>query len=217
MSSEPETEVILCPACRHALRVPLDLLGQQVQCPECKAMFRSPMRDGSGGLTEPELISRPESRQPTVRKSLDVMLLLPAFGLMFCGIVGTIVNGITAYRVLTEPALMKEIVRQQLQSLRQSGFGNDVPEAERDRVDDENAEKATRGLRWVLPTFAVVSAVAFMGGLSIATRWNYRLAQLGSVAAALNLPNLCCVPGAVAGLWALLMLSSEEGRAHFGR
>jgi len=217
MSSEPETEVILCPACKHALRVPLDLLGHQVQCPECKAMFRAPASDGRGGLTEAVLISRPEPRQPTARKSLDVMLLLPAFGLMFCGITGTIVNGVTAYRVLTDPAIVKDAVRQQLQVMRQSGFGTDVPEAERDRHDDENAEKVTQAFRWGMPAFAVVSGVAFLGGLSIATRWNYRVAQFGCVAAALNLPNLCCVPGAVAGLWALLMLSSEEGQAHFGR
>ncbi len=217
MATDPETEVILCPACKHALRVPLDWLGQQVQCPECKAMFRAPERDGKGGLTPAELISRPESRQPGVRKPLDVMLLLPAFGLLFCGVVGMAVNGITAYRASTDPAVMRDAVRQQLQNLRQSGFGKDDPEAERDRLDDERAEQVTRTMRWVLPTFAVVSAVAFLGGVSIATRWNYRLAQLGCVAAAVNVPHLCCVPGSVAGLWALLMLSSEEGRAHFRR
>ena len=55
----------------------------------------------------------------------------------------------------------------------------------------------------------------FLGGLSIALGWNYRLAQVGCVAAALNFTHLCCVPGAIAGLWGMLMINSDEGRAHF--
>jgi len=216
MSAEPETEVILCPACKHTLRVPLDWLGQPVQCPECKAMFRAPARDGTGGLTEPVLISRSASQQPAVRKPLDVMLLLPAFGLLFCGVAGVIVNGITTYRLINQPAAIHDAIQQQLQTLRQSGFGKEDPEEERDRLDGERAAQVVRVMRWAMPTFAVVSGVAFLGGVSIATRWNYRLAQLGCVAAAVNVPHLCCVPGSVAGLWALLMLSSEEGKAHFG-
>ena len=217
MPDEPETEVILCPACKHTLRVPFDWLGTQVQCPECKAMFRAPSRDGSGGLTEAVLISRPDSQQAATRKSMDVMLLLPAFGLMVCGIVGTLVNGRSAYLAITDPAAMTEVVRQQLRGLRQTGLGKDDPEADRDRLDTERAAEGVRHLQWAMPLFAGVAALTFLGGLSIVMRWNYRLAQLGSVAAALNFPNCCCVPGAVVGGWALLMLSSDEARSHFGK
>jgi len=59
--------------------------------------------------------------------------------------------------------------------------------------------------------------VVLLGGLSIALQWNHRLAQVACVLAALNFAHLCCVPGAVAGLWGLLMLGSEEGREHFQR
>jgi hypothetical protein len=67
------------------------------------------------------------------------------------------------------------------------------------------------------PLSLAVSAAVFLGGLSIALRWNFRLAQLGCVLAMLNIANGCCIPGAVAGLWGILMLNSEEGRGHFGR
>lgn len=214
---EPETEVVLCPACKHALRVPLDWLGTSVQCPECRAAFRAPARDGSGGLTDAVLLSRPDAERPAARKPLDAMLLLPAFGLMLLGVIGVIVNARTAYQAVTDPAAVRDAVRFQLQELRKAGVGQDDPEADRDRLDAERAEQLVRGLRWGLPAFAAVSGVVFLGGLSIATRWNYRVAQLGCVAAAVNVPHLCCVPGAVVGLWALLMLSSDEGRAHFGK
>lgn len=214
---DPETELILCPACKHALRVPLDWLGESVRCPECKAQFRAPARDGSGGLTEAVLLSRPDAERPVARKPLDAMLLLPAFGLMLLGATGAVVNARTAYHAAADPAAMRDAVLHQLQELRKVGVGQDDPEADRDRLDAERAERTVAGLRWGLPAFAVVSGVVFLGGLSIATRWNYRVAQLGCVAAALNVPHLCCVPGAVVGLWALLMLGSEEGRAHFGK
>lgn len=218
MSSEsgPETEVISCPACRHLLRVPVDWLGTQVQCPECKAMFRAPVRDGRGGLTEPELISRPASAAPATRKPFDPMLLLPAFGLMFCGIAGAVANAWISSR-LSDPVAARVLVQLQLAEMRKFGFGADDPPAEQARLDEERVERILPALRVVLPTFALVGAVAFLGGLSIATRWNYRLAQLGSLAAIVNVPHLCCVPGGVAGVWALLMLGSEEGRAHFRR
>jgi hypothetical protein len=211
-----ETEVISCPACNHLLRVPLDWLGQPVQCPECKAMFKAPVRDGDG-LTRPELISRPAAAKPEAKKKLDAMLLLPAFGLLFCGVAGLVVNGMLTYKFLADPEGSKQYIRSQLPNFRKQGLGADDPPEQRDRLDDERAEKAARAMRWVLPTFAGVSAVVFAGGLSIALRRNYRLAQVGCVAAALNVPHLCCVPGAVAGLWGLVMLNSEEGRAHFGK
>jgi hypothetical protein len=212
----PETEVISCPACNHLLRVPLDWLGQPVQCPECKAMFKAPIRDGDR-LTKPELISRPTATAPARRKKIDPMLLLPAFGLLLCGVAGVIVNGMTTYRFLADPEGSRQYIRDQMPVLRQAGFGANDPPDQRDKLDDERADIAARTVRWVMPIFTGVSTLVFLGGLSIALRWNYRLAQFGCIAAALNIAHLCCIPGGIAGVWGLIMLTSEEGRAHFGR
>lgn len=214
MAAEPITEVISCPACNHLVRVPIDWLGQSVQCPECRSMLRAPVRMGDG-LSQPELISRPSGVRPQGKK-FDAMLLLPTFGLLFCGVAGLIVNGMLTYRFLADPAGAKQYLRNQMEGMRQYGFGADDPPAEREARDDRRADDWNRILRWVLPAALAVSAVTFLGGLSIALRWNHRLAQIGCIAASVNLPNLCCVPGAVAGLWGLLMLNSDEGRAHFG-
>lgn len=212
----PETEVISCPACNHLLRVPLDWLGQTVQCPECGARFKAPVRDGDG-FTQPELLARPDPTPVAPRKKLDALLLLPAFGLLFCGVAGVIVNGMLTYRFLADPAGSKEAIRDQLAKLREQGFGADDPAADRDKLDDARAGQMVRAMCWVLPIFAAVSTLVFLGGVSIALRWNYHLARVGCVAAALNVPHFCCVPGAVAGLWGLLMLNSGEGREHFGK
>jgi hypothetical protein len=211
----PETEVISCPACNHLLRVPLEWLGQPVQCPECKAMFKAPVRDGDA-LTRPELISPPApAAQPGPRKKLDAMLLLPAFGLLFCGVAGLIVNGMLTYKILADPAGGVQWAKNQLPALRQFGIGADDPPEEQEKRDDERAREMAATFRWVFPLGLLASGLALLGGLSIALRWSHKLAQLGCVAAAVNLPHLCCVPGSVAGLWGLLMLNSDEGRAHF--
>jgi len=212
----PETEVISCPACNHLLRVPLDWLGQSVQCPECRATFRAPVRTGNA-LTRPELIARATPAVSKAPKRLDAMLLLPAFGLLFCGAAGVIVNGMLSYKFLADPVGSEQYIKNQLANFRDKGFGADDPPENRERLDDERAGKLARAMRWVMPLFAGVSALVFLGGLSMALRWNFRLAQVACVAAALNVPHLCCVPGSIAGLWGFLMLNSAEGRAHFGK
>jgi hypothetical protein len=212
----PETEVIACPACKHALRVPLDWLGTQVQCPECQATFRAPVRE-NGRLSEPELISRPAPAAKPTRKP-DVMLMLPAFGLMLCGVAAVLVNAVALYQFLTTPGGAKGWAKERVvPAMRQVGLGEKVPPEQQAEQDDQDAERFARIQWWLVPLSLAAGAVTFAGGLSIALRWNYRLAQVGCVAATLNFPNFCCVPGAVAGLWGLLMLNSEEARDHFRR
>lgn len=209
----PETEVIPCPACRHLLRVPADWLGTTVQCPECHAMFRAPIRQGDR-LTEPELLSEPANGR-AVRRPGDAALWLPAFGLMLVGIAGLSVDGFFTFQFWAKPNQARATVKNQIQAMRQFGVGADDPEDQRDKLDNDRAEQVFRMMRLVYPAFAGLSAVVFAGGLALALRKGRRLAQLSCVLACLNVPNLCCVPGAVFGIWGLLLTIGDEGRDHF--
>jgi hypothetical protein len=210
----PETEILACPACKHLVRVPLDWLGTQVQCPECKAMFRAPVK-ANGKLTEPELISRPPSTAtPAATPKLDAMLLLPAFGLLLCGVAGTIVNGLFLYLFLT-PGEAKNWAKGQVSALQQMGFGKAAKPEDQAAEDEKNAEQLVRMYWWLIPISLAINVIVFLGGLSIVRRRNYRLAKFACVLAAVNFVHGCCIPGAFAGLWGLLMLSSDEGREHF--
>ncbi len=216
----PAEEVISCPACRHLLRVPADWLGTEVQCPECRSMFRAPVRDGDR-LTDAVLLSRTaaaEAAAPPRRRS-DLMLSLPAFGLLIVGVAGVLVNGFTAARSVLDPDGVKAAVRAQVvDKLRQHGsFDADPPGADvREQLDDERAAQAVEMFQVVTGAFAVVSAGEFVGGLALVRGRGYWLAVLGCVLAIVNFPNLCCVPGAVFGVWGLVLLFTPEGRAHFG-
>lgn len=210
----PETEVIACPACKHLLRVPLDWLGTQVQCPECKALFRAPVRGADGKLTEPLLLT-PAPAAP-VRKRFDAMLLLPAFGLLLCGAIGVLVNGVLLYLLLSDPVWGKSWAKAQVETVRKlGGAAPEEPPEQKAAKDEQEAERLARQFRVILPLALVASAVVLAGGLSIALRWNYRLAQVACVLASINIAHCCCVPGAAFGLWGLLMLGSDEGREHF--
>lgn len=214
----PETEVIACPTCKHLVRVPLDWLGKQVQCPECKAMFLAPVRV-DGKLTEPELISRPAPVGAPVRRQFDVMLLLPAFGLLFLGFAGVVVNTWNTVRYFSDADAAKQDVLRIIHEARQAKLLTDGPEepAAQQKFDEERAAKRAKSIRVLVPLFAVMSTFVFYGGIAIITRRHYRLAQLGCALAVVNIANGCCFPGAVFGLWGLLMLSSDEGREHFVR
>ena len=165
----PETEIIACPACRHLVRVPGDWLGTQVQCPECKAMFRAPVR-ADGKLTEPELLSRPGTTAPPAPRKPDAMLLLPAFGLLLCGVAGVLVNGGLLYQFLSVPGGAKEWAKGQMPALRQAGIGAGTPPEQQAAEDDRNAEQLANTYRWLIPLSLVVSVVVFAGGVSMARR-----------------------------------------------
>lgn len=212
-----ETEVISCPACKHLLRVPLEWLGQPVQCPECQAMFKAPVRNGDV-LTEPELISRPPAATvDNQRKPFDAMLLLPAFGLLLCGVMGVIVNGALLGKLISDRDGGREWAMNLTIALRNAGVGEKVPDETQQQQDEQNAAQLLKLCQWGIPLSLVVSIGVFLGGLSIALRWSYWLAQVGCVLAMVNIAHGCCVPGAAAGLWGLLMLNSEEGRGHFSK
>lgn len=211
-----ETEVTPCPACRHLVRVPIDWLGQSVQCPECQARFRAPTR-GESGLTAPVLLSGPPGAGPAARPKADLMLTLPAFGLMFVGLASLAVNGVKSFEYLTRPGAAEQDVLTLTEQARQRGYVADGPEQpdEQQRFDQARAADYAQKIRILMPAFTVVGGLVFYGGLAIVLRRHFRMAQLGCALAVFNFANGCCIPGAVFGVWGLLMLMSEEGRGHF--
>jgi hypothetical protein len=182
-------------------------------------MFKAPVRNGSE-LSAAELISSSPVVPGSRKKKLDAMLLLPAFGLLFCGVAGMLVNGGFLSRMIFDKEGSREWLKGQIIAAKQAGFGSrdtDEKSGTQSNRDERDAEQLERLYRWVLPLSLVASLVVFLGGVSMAFRWNYKLAQVGCLMATVNIAFACCIPGAVAGLWGILMLNSEEGRGHFGR
>lgn len=204
------TEVIACPACRHTLRVPTDWLGQTVRCPECRATFTAPVRDG-GRLTAPVLIAAPTPAAAPAPSRPDPFLTLPGFGLMLVGVSSLIANAMLFTTFVAGPDGGKEWLKGQLPAVRQMGLAPPAGGGDPAADDEKAAAELAPKLFWVWPAAGALAGLTFAGGLSLVRRRNYRLAQVGCLAAALNLPHLCCVPGALFGFWGMLMLLGDDG------
>lgn len=203
-----QTEIIACPACRHVVRVPTDWLGQTVQCPECKATFTAPVRE-NGRLTDPVLISAPAPVAGPRPERTGLILTCAGVGLAFVGLASVALNVWAMAQFAGTGEGGRELVKAQLPMLRGAGF---APPAGDDPAADEKvaAELAPKVFR-VLPVGVVLALVTAAGGVSMVRRRNYRLAQLGCLAAVVNIPGGCCVPGAVCAFWGMLALLGDDG------
>ncbi len=208
----PDTEVISCPACRHVVRVPTDWLGQTVQCPECKATFTAPVRE-NGRLTDPVLISAPARAAGPSPERNGLMLTCAGAGLVLVGLVSLGLNGWVLVQFFGKPDGGKEWLKERLPDVRRLGLAPPAGEGEANAAADDEAAAAGLApkLGWVWPAAMALAGLTAAGGVSMVRRRNYRLAQLGCLAAALNLPHLCCVPGAVFGFWGMLALLGDDG------
>lgn len=218
--------VIACPGCRAQLHVPADAGGKPAHCPHCRAAFR---------LT-------PDGNPAPIPAGLRLprLLVVPAFGLLMLGVAGTLVNGYLSVLFTFVPGADREFARGRVREVRSAQILSDagkphrwVPmpyaavagvaagslasEAEQDRLDEELARTWAPGMKPLHWISTAVSAVVLLGGFAILRgRW-YALALLGSVAAIVNVNHLCCLPGAVAGVWGVMTLVRDEARAYFGR
>jgi hypothetical protein len=202
-----ETEVISCPACRHLVRIPADWLGQTVQCPECKARFTAPARI-DGKLGDAVLLDAPQPDAKPLPPRPDGSLWMPAFALMLLGVASLIANGHTLYSMATSRD-------EHLRMIQANAAG-----AAEQMGQDPGAVQAEVSVPRVMGAAiwgTICGGSSFAAGVCIVLRRGWWIARTGSVLAFLNLPGLCCVPGAFAGGFAWAMLGTEEGRAHFSR
>ncbi len=225
----PTDHVIACPGCKQPLRLPTDALGKTGHCPHCRAAFRV-AADGTPQLVAPSRFTL----------NLPRPLLVPAYGLLMLGLAGVLVNGYLSVLFATRPGFDVEFARGRVFEVRSAEemSGSMRPAeweydkyaavggvaaaeaagvAEKDRRSEELAQSWAAGMRPLHLVSVAVSAVSFLGGVAILRgRWLW-LAFLGCAAAILNVNHLCCLPGAVAGVWGILALSRDDVRTHFRR
>jgi hypothetical protein len=222
---------ITCPGCGRPLHVPPEAVGRPAHCPHCRTAFHLPAGPG-GAPGDPRPIRRP----PGLPRPLTV----PALGLILLGFAGTLVNGYLSARFALEPGFDREYARGRVREVRAiralpgGTRGTDEwPHAPRAAVSGAAAAAATveavedleeellanawsegvlRPVHWYS---TAVSLLAMLGGVAIVRgRW-YPLAVAGCVAAIVNVNHLCCLPGAVAGVWGLAVLARDDVRAYF--
>lgn len=197
-------EVIFCRDCNHKLRIPEELMGKPVQCPECKSVFIAPPPNPEGGTSaaiqssspsppsfQPSEFERPE---PPQTGDSDGKVLAPAFTLLAVSLLGVLLNAVELLLTIFEPNLMKQMM---------AGFK--PPPG----MDITTLQLIGRSV------FLLVSFVAALGAVSMMKRTLYPLAIIGSFAAIFNIGDCCCILGAPAGIWALIVLFQSDVRESF--
>jgi hypothetical protein len=215
--------IVDCRQCGRTLRVPEDMLGRPVKCPVCGLTFSvpagapepSPVSPASEAaqapipshLPSPEDYGAPQDEFGEAQPLRDpdragALLTLPAILLLMVGVLGFLANVIEAVFVATRlrfpeppPAHPPHDPMEQLQWMAQGGTGP--------------------MLLVIAAIFAIVSLLVIVGAVQMLRRRTYALAVAGSVLAMVNVNGLCCIPGLPAGIWALVALSTREGRSAF--
>ncbi|OWK41868.1 hypothetical protein [Fimbriiglobus ruber] len=221
--------VIVCPGCQKLLHVPTRAIDKPAHCPHCRAAFHIPPAPG-GGPGTPVKVSE--------GYSLPRVLLIPAFGLLMLGLAGTAVNGYLSVLFAFKPGAALEFARGRVTEARMAkgmtalGRADDWELAPHAAVaggagaaasaaaveawtDEQTAAGWAPNQLSIHVASTIVSALTLLGGAAILRGRFYWLALIGCLAAIVNVNHLCCVPGAITGIWGILSLVRDEGRAHF--
>lgn len=212
-------ELINCPACNHRLRLPVELLGQSVECPQCHAHFAAP-----GGSSAPVVRPAPQvalasgpvyadDSEPRGHRG-GATLTAPAVCLLIVGVLSALINFfVLAFGIEVEsnPADF----RAQLQA-HMARNPNLTPQQRQQLEElDKNPEEVAWWCQIIGGGSLAAAALTAIGAIAMLTRRMYWLAVLGALAA-LNPANCCCVNVNIPfAIWALIVLFSANGRAAF--
>ena len=211
-------ELIYCPACNHRLRLPAELLGQSVECPQCQAHFAAPpSKEQHAPQPGPPLVMEVALPYADDAEALAQRgrgrLKAPGACLLVVGALGVLVNAYVLMQGLyieANPALFNQQIEKELDKNPQ--FNPQERQQIAAFLSAENIAPKLTGLGALSVTASLLTA---FGGIAMLTCRMYWLALLGALAA-LNPIDCCCVDINIPfAIWALIVLLSADGRAAF--
>jgi hypothetical protein len=201
MSATPDNPLDCpCPHCGHRVRVPTELQGQMVQCPQCERPFTAPIALSLTAHHQRSVAGVPWSLVgPGV-----VLLLLSLWGAYVCG------------RMVQATFVKADELRADF-------------DARMEKAKTESGQQIPKldGLvvmRSFLAVLTVLTLLSAAGAVAMLRRRHYWLAVLGCLAALVNPTPLIsgfhsylCLPAAPFAVWGLVGLLRPAGRAAFRR
>ena len=203
-------ELIRCPSCNHELRLPRELFGQPVECPQCGNRFSAPAATGAPVVrpAQPNYAGFDGSgpQLPSVRPSVRA----PAIALVIMSIIGLGFGGyglFTASAIQANPKLFEKEMTEQLDQ-----HPDLKPDQRARMLEFFSAESFSGKLRMCCGIDVATNVLALIGGICMLRMRGYSLALLGSIAA-LNPVNIpACLLQFPFGLWALIVLLNANAR-----
>lgn len=199
-----------CPSCNRPLRVPDELIGRNVKCPDCGTVFQS---TAEGGQAAPLPVSPAGTDQlppPTDgtlwdRSRAAGSLTGPAIGLLVLSVLWMLVLGWTLLgvtQVRNDPQALDRF-REDFKKAQERPL---TPEESKafDRIFDRLTSAESVG---VLTAILAANAVIFIGAIQMLRMRTRPLAILAAILATLPVVSSpCCFIGIPFGIWALVML-----------
>lgn len=194
------SELIECPACKHALRVPENLFGKTVRCPECKAHFTAPTRDAEGKLGQPVLLPPPVTI-PVPKRLADSPMFVPALLLVLVSTIGSLVNGYQTVVLFTDRDTAERAIGWLFES---------AAKATQQEISKEGFEIGMRFAPIAFPIVFAMNLISLLGGIAMLFHRYRWLAILGCVLAMINFANCCCLIGLPAGGYCMIKLIDPD-------
>jgi hypothetical protein len=197
-------ELIRCPSCNHELRLPRELFGQPVECPQCGNRFSAPAATGAPvvRVAEPNY-SGFDGSGPMIRPA-GPSVRAPAIALI-------IVAGLAALLQIYSIAKADENVAE----MKRLAQDPDIPQQWRDVIrkfaDSADAASVRRngGIMLGLNILTVIGAATML------QKRLYAVAVIGAIVALNPLNCPCCFLQAPFGVWALIVLLNSNVRRGF--
>ena len=205
-----------CPSCGQSLRVPDELLGRNVRCPQCQTTFEAAGAAETAAEESPsfEQWQTSETPPPSSHERARQAIMIPAILLLVVGILGVLLSG---YYLFTGLFLGQnpDLVRQQMKvSLEMQG-----KKVEELRPEERQMVEAISG--WIGPGYTIaglvgipLSLLVVFGSIQMLRLRMRGLAVTASVVAMLPY-SCCCVLGLPIGIWSLMVLARPEVKAAF--
>jgi len=209
-------ESIYCPACNNKLRVPDELMGQQVQCPKCQAMFTAPPPPPAPTAMSTDRPGAPPQRMPADHEDLGYdddrwdyerrrptgpNPVPPGVCMIVVSILGLLVNTFDIVLMGFFPQEFKKMLANN--PLIAAGGG--APGG----ADFTTIKLAGSAI------CLFISFVILAGGISMMRRRLWGLSIAACFLAIFNLNEFCCVLGLPVAIWGLIVLFNEETKRSF--
>jgi len=209
-----------CPNCSRPLRVPDELIGRNVKCPDCGTTFQSTAEGGQAAplpVSRPaaDLLPNPADGSLWDRSRAAGKVTGPAIGLLALSSVWIVMLGLVLAVVMHWRNDPQELAKVREEAKR--GQGRQLSDEEKQRIDGIFDAMTSPEYVAYLSTVIFLNAVIFVGAIQMLRLRTRPLAIAAGVLACIPLlASPCCFIGIPFGLWALVGLFQPEVRDAFG-
>lgn len=211
-------DVIQCPSCHRPLRVPDELVGLPVKCPDCGMVFLTvtgtPASPTAPASVPPSQVTATAPTVSPVARGIPEPFFAddrastavggPGVALLIVGILGLIASSFSLLAVL---GMDHEKFME--------GFKSQMEDVPPEQVEEMGRLIVGPAAGVIHGVFVAISLLVLLGAVMMLRRRFYPLAVLGSVLAMINLETCCCVLGLPVGFWSLLVLMRADVQETF--